>query len=196
MSSKAHSNPKSMKWLISLAVMIAVSAGVVIGAVSLDKAVNGKYLKHHEVPEIISTQEVDIALYGQAAAMNSIKGLEKGLDKDGNVVAYLVSGTTTGYNTSAPIEMTTIVSADGTLICGIEINKQKETEYLGANISTDAFKAQFEGRLMPVVSSKSNEKGSTIDALTGATISTEAVIGGVDKAVAFLEKAKFIEVAE
>lgn len=196
MSSKAHSNPKSMKWLISLAVMLVVSVGVVIGAVSIDKAVNGKYLEHHEVPAIASTEEIDITPYGQAAAMNSVTGLSKGLDKDGNVVAYIVSGNVTGYNKSSPIEMTTTVSADGAVICSININSQKETEYLGANISTDAFKAQFDGRLIPLVSSKSNKKGSTIDVISGATISTEAVISGTDKAVAFLEKAKLIEAAE
>ena len=40
MNSKAHFNPKSMKWLISLAVMIVLSVGVIFGSKAIDNLAN------------------------------------------------------------------------------------------------------------------------------------------------------------
>lgn len=195
MNSKAHFNPKSMKWLISLVIMIVLSAGVIFGSNAIDSLANKKYNEHHEIGfTIASTQAVDIA--GANKDSYGVTGVEKALDASGNVVAYIVTCSTVGYNAEVPIEMTTTVSADGTLICGIDILHQEETEYLGVRVQTDEFKNQFEGRLIPVVSSVSSSKGSTIDVLSRATISSEAVIDGVNNAVAFLEEAGLVAAAE
>ncbi len=197
MSNKAHFNPKSTKWLISLAIMIVLCVGVIFGSSALYNLVNGKYTEHHEIPfSIASTEEIDISSYAQASALTGVTSVEKALDSSGNTVAYIVTGTTVGYNTEVPIEMSTTVSADGTLICGIDIIKQKETEYLGVKVATNEFKSQFEGRLIPVVSSKDTAKGSKIDVISGSTISSQAVVDGVSDAVEFLSKAKLIEVTE
>jgi electron transport complex protein RnfG len=64
-------------------------------------------------------------------------------------------------------------------VSGIEILEQKETPGLGANILTRDFKGQFIGK---------NEKSALkakedIDAVTGATISTNAVCEGVRNAL-------------
>ena len=92
--------------------------------------------------------------------------------------------------------MATTVSADGTLVCGVEIIHQNETEYLGVQIQGENFKNQFKGRLLPVVSSADTAKGSTIDVIARSTISSEAVIDGVNNAVDFLGGANLIEAAE
>lgn len=69
-----------------------------------------------------------------------VTGVERAFDSQNNVVAYVVKGTTTGYNAEAPIEMATTITADGKVVCGIDIIKQEETEYLGVRIATDDFK--------------------------------------------------------
>ncbi len=192
MSSKAHFNPKSMKWIISLVIMIVLCVGVIFGSKALYNLANAKYDEHYEIPfTIASTESVDISSLN--ASDYSVSAVERVLDSDGNTVAYVVTGTTVGYNAEVPIEMSTTVSADGTLVCGIEILKQKETEYLGVRIQTDDFKNQFEGRLVPVVSSLSSSKGSTIDVISKSTISSEAVIDGVTNAVNFLSDANLTE---
>jgi Na+-translocating ferredoxin:NAD+ oxidoreductase RnfG subunit len=193
MNSKAHFNPKSMKWIISLVVMIILSVAVIFGSKALYNLANQKYDKHYDIDfTIVSTESVDISSLG--AESFDITAVDKALDADGNLVAYIVTGTTVGYNQESPIEMSSTISADGTLVCGIDIIHQDETEYLGVRITTDDFKNQFEGRYLPVVSSASSDKGSTIDVLSKSTISSEAVIDGVDKAVEFLSTAGFIEV--
>lgn len=195
MNSKAHFNPKSMKWLISLAVMIVLSAGVIFGSRAIDELANKKYNEHHEPGfTIVSTEAIDIAGYDTASF--NVSAVEKALDASGNVVAYIVTGETVGYNQEEPIEMATTVSADGTLVCGVEIIHQNETEYLGVQIQGENFKNQFKGRLLPVVSSADTAKGSTIDVIARSTISSEAVIDGVNNAVDFLGGANLIEAAE
>lgn len=192
MSSKAHFNPKSMKWIISLVIMIVLCVGVIFGSKALYNLANAKYDEHYEIPfTIASTESVDISALN--VSDYSVSAVERALDSDGNTVAYVVTGTTVGYNAEVPIEMSTTVSADGTLVCGIEILKQKETEYLGVRIQTDDFKNQFEGRLVPVVSSLSSSKGSTIDVISKSTISSEAVIDGVTNAVNFLSDANLTQ---
>ena len=194
MNSKAHFNPKSMKWLISLAVMIVLSAGVIFGSRAIDELANKKYNEHHEPGfTIASTEAIDIAGYDTASF--NVSAVEKALDASGNVVAYIVTGETVGYNQEEPIEMATTVS-DGTLVCGVEIIHQNETEYLGVQIQGENFKNQFKGRLLPVVSSADTAKGSTIDVIARSTISSEAVIDGVNNAVDFLGGANLIEAAE
>ena len=195
MNSKSHFNPKSMKWLISLAVMIVLSAGVIFGSRAIDELANKKYNEHHEPGfTIASTETIDIAGYDTASF--NVSAVEKALDASGNVVAYIVTGETVGYNQEEPIEMATTVSADGTLVCGVEIIHQNETEYLGVQIQGENFKNQFKGRLLPVVSSADTAKGSTIDVIARSTISSEAVIDGVNNAVDFLGGANLIEAAE
>ena len=102
------------------------------------------------------------------------------------MVAYVVAGTTVGYNQDVPIEMTSVISADGTLVCSIDVQKHAETEYLGDRIGTDAFKNQFAGRILPVVPSTSSDKGSKIDMLSGSTITSQAVLDAVNNAQAFV----------
>lgn len=192
MNKKAHFNPKSMTWVISLVVMIILTVGVIFGSKALYSAANQKYDQHHEIGfTIASTESVDISSLGVSEF--DVTAIDKALDASGNVVAYVVTGTAVGYNQESPIEMSSTISADGTLVCGIDIISQKETEYLGVRVATDDFKNQFDGRLLPVVSSVDTAKGSTIDVLSKATISSEAVIKGVNNAYDALVKANLVE---
>lgn len=185
MKQSAHFNPKSTSWLISLVVMIAVSAAVIFGSEAIYGSANKKYTEPVEVDfSIASTQEVDIS--GTNAGDYSITAVEEAYDAAGTLVGYVVKGTTVGYNAEEPIELETIISADGTLVVSIDVLRQKETEYLGEKIATDAFKGQFTGRYLPVVITGDTAKGSPIDAVSKATISSKAVVDGVNRAQEFV----------
>ncbi len=185
MNKKAHFNPKSLTWLISLAVMIVLCAGVIFGSKALYDFANKKYLEPVEISFTIdSTKDLDIS--GTNASNYSVTAAKEAYDASGKLVAYVVEGTTVGYNQESPIEMSTIISADGTLVCGIDIIKQEETEYLGVRIAADPFKNQFDGRYLPVVASTSSDKGSKIDVIAKSTISSQAVIDAVNNAQGFV----------
>ncbi len=49
MSKQAHFKKNSLTWLISLAIMIVLSAAVIVGCVVLDNAQNGKYRNPVEI---------------------------------------------------------------------------------------------------------------------------------------------------
>lgn len=195
MSSKAHFNPKSLKWIISLVVMIVLSAGVIFATISADNLANKKYREIYDLSYNVASSE-NVALVSASAGEYGITAVEKQLDASGNVIGFLVSGTTVGYNAEVPIEMTTTITADGQYVVGVDILKQEETEYLGVRIQGDDFKNQFKGRLLPVVSSVGNDKGSNIDVLAKSTISSEAVINGVSNAVEYLKATNLITPVE
>lgn len=185
MKKTAHFNPKSFSWVISLIVTIILCCAVVFGSKALYDFANKKYTEPIEMNFTIdSTKKADISSFN--ASDYSVTSLEEAYDKSGKLVAYIVSSTTIGYNTASPIEMSTVISADGNIVCGVDIIKQEETEYLGVRIAADEFKNQFNGRYLPVVSSTSTEKGSKIDVIARSTISSQAVIDGVNNAQAFV----------
>lgn len=187
MSKKAHFNPKSLTWILSLVVMIIVCMGVIFGSKAIYDFANKKYNEPVDIDfTIASTSDLDIS--SMDADKYSVTSVQEAYDSSNNLVAYIVEGTTIGYNQSSPIEMTTVISADGTLVCGIDILHQEETEYLGVRIEEASFKDQFTGRYLPVVASGSTEKGSVIDTLANATISSQAVIDGVNNAQSFVSE--------
>ncbi len=183
MSKKAHYNPKSLKWLISLAIMIVFSIGVVVGTILINKAVSEKNSQPVEVDFTISSI-IPIAVKENEL---NVTGVEKALDDKGNIVAYVIKHQTIGYNQEVPIEMASTISADAKIICGIEILKQEETEYLGVRINEEGFRNQFNGRKLPLKSASSLKKGSSVDLIARSTISSQAVIDGVNNAQEYVE---------
>lgn len=183
MKQKAHYNPKSTKQIISLIIMLVVSVAVVFGSIAIKTAVDKK---NNESVDVGFTIAKTIPAAVQENELG-VTGVEKAFDSQNNVVAYVVKGTTTGYNAEVPIEMATTITADGKVVCGIDIIKQEETEYLGVRIATDDFKNQFTDKKLPVSSSSSIEKGSKIDVIAKSTISSQAVIDGVDNAAEYVK---------
>ncbi|MCX8057986.1 MAG: FMN-binding protein [Spirochaetes bacterium] len=63
-------------------------------------------------------------------------------------------------------------------ITGIEFLKQSETPGLGGRISEDWFKRSFEGKLLPLELKKEDSQinKNTIEAITGATITTNYIL--------------------
>lgn len=185
MSKQAHFKKNSFTWIISLVVMIILSAGIIVGCIVLDHVQNGKYRNPVEISfTIADTKEIDIS--STNAGDYNITEVKEAYDASGKVVAYVVTGTTIGYNQDVPIEISSVISADGTIVCSIDVLRQEETEYLGVRIQNDDFKAQFKGRLLPVVASNSQDTGSPIDMIAHSTISSQAVLDAVNNAQSFV----------
>ncbi len=195
MKEKAHFNPKSLTWIISLVAMIIVSAAVIFGSIGLDNLANKKYNEPVEMDfTIADTKDIDIS--STNAGDYNIKSVKQAYDTHNTLVGYIVEGTTVGYNKESPILMNSIISADGTIVLGIEVLEQEETEYLGVRIQTPEFQNQFTGRFLPVVKSDSTSRGSKIDTLSNATVSSEAVIDAVNNAQNFVCDNYLTEAAE
>jgi len=111
----------------------------------------------------------------------------QGLDANGDPVGYVVATTVGGYG--GEIVVTVGVDNDN-VITGINVGGDNfsETAGLGAKAKEPAFTDQFKGKTVPLKLIKANgEKGEdTIDAISGATITSTAVTGGVNSAAKFI----------
>lgn len=102
------------------------------------------------------------------------------VDASGNILGYVLSVTTAeGYGGDIKVSMG--VGADGVLK-GIEILSISETAGLGMKADTDEFKGQFSGKNVSKFSyTKSGASADyEIDALSGATITTNAMVNAVN----------------
>lgn len=99
----------------------------------------------------------------------------------GNVLGYAVQQTVQGY--AGPIEVITAVSSDGT-IAGVHVggSEFKETEGLGARAREADFTDQFKQKTLPVT------LGQDIDAISGATVTSQAVVDAVNMTLTRLQE--------
>ena len=99
--------------------------------------------------------------------------------KGGETLGVALEGSSNGYGGAVLVMVG--VGLDGT-IAGIGVTSHKETPGLGARCVEPAFRDQFQG-----MTYASGVAGS-VDAITGATITTGAVIGAVDQATQMFEE--------
>lgn len=126
------------------------------------------------------------------------------LDEQGNILSYAVSTSSKGYGGVIKV-MTGISAADGSVIAVSVYDNSDETPGLGAKTSEDKFCEQFSEvgneALKEKASSSENFKGAadsgfvvakdadkypdnkSVDAVTGATISSRAVVSAVNEAL-------------
>lgn len=165
---------------------IAAVAGLALGAT------NGITQKPIEA-QLVAAQEAarkEVLPAASSFALAACDGVEEayvGSDGAGDIVGATGKLTVTGFG--GPIELTVGVDDDGT-ITGVSVGGAEfaETAGLGAKTRDAAFTDQFIGADASVQLTKN---GGTIDAVTSATISSNAVTGGVAaivKAIAPLAK--------
>ena len=107
-------------------------------------------------------------------------------DASGNQIGYVFNVTTSeGYG--GDIQLAVGVQTDGTLN-GYDTLSIGETAGLGMNATTDAFKNQYKGikakQLTVVKDGTGSQSDEKIDAISGATITTNAMTNGINAAIA------------
>ncbi len=111
-----------------------------------------------------------------------------GINNDGIVTGYVFNTKAKGYG--GTIEVMTGISSDSK-VSGVTIISQNETPGLGANIKNNGFKSQFytytpQGGF--ILKKGNASKDNEINAITGATISSNAVNSAVNEALSLYEK--------
>lgn len=131
----------------------------------------------------VTADRMDQAIASAGLSQVSFTEAAKGLDGSGNVYGYVITVTShEGYG--GDIVLSVGIAADGT-VTGIEPLSISETAGLGMKATESSFKDQFAGKNVPAFSyTKTKEKGDDkIDALSGATITTNAVTNAVNGAL-------------
>ncbi len=97
---------------------------------------------------------------------------------DGVTVGYVVRTMPSGY--SGAVEVVTGVDAKGT-ITGLRVGKHNETPGLGAKARLPEFYTQYDGKVATtLLVNKTKSSETEIQAIAGATITSQAVTDGVN----------------
>lgn len=120
-------------------------------------------------------EPVDIALD------DKIEKAFKALAADGETIGVCVITETTGYDVG--IKTVVGIDADKT-VTGIDIISMNETPGLGAKAAEEGFRSQYKGKSGEVGVSKSAPSDSEIQAISGATKTSNGVTEGVNIALA------------
>ena len=170
------------KRLLSLFLMSVLSVALVLASGWIYGRVRASYLT--------PTQDVSMSVAGVRAL--SLTEQEKlgfhvdsaayVLDAQGRQVGFMVVTTTRGYKSD--IRVQSAFTADSETLVGIRVLEQDETEYLGTRIQTEEFVSLFAGRRAPMKLWGTATLGSPIDALSGSTVSSQAVVDAVNALLA------------
>lgn len=129
-----------------------------------------------------SSEEIAALGFGNVTVDDAVEAV----DGSGNVIGYVISSTSKdGYG--GAISLTAGITLDGT-VNGIEFLSITETAGLGMNADTPEFKGQYAGKQVESFSvSKSGASADNeIDAISGATITSNAVTNAVNAAIHFV----------
>ena len=176
--------------------MITLVAGILLGAVrDITKdpiARQEKLTEDNSCKEVFADAEFedveDEAMLEEARAAMAQEGfdvqtlvkIKRAVDAGGNLLGYVLNIIDPeGYGGDISFMMG--VKLDGTLN-GISILAIGETAGLGMNADTDAFKGQFKDKQVEAFTyTKTGSSAySEIDSLSGATITTNAMVNGVN----------------
>ena len=164
-----------LRFGLLLGLVCAISAGTLTGVYSV---VSVKIEENNRLEAIRKRK----AVLPEAATFVAVKKdgreIPLGLDGDGAPVGTAMTVSQRGY--AGPIKMTAGIGLDSRLT-GLAISKldQSETPGLGVKITLPAFLDMFRGKDLSQV--KLRQEGGEIDAITAATISTRAVVIGVQE---------------
>ena len=106
------------------------------------------------------------------------------LDSSGNVIGYVINASSTGFG--GAIQISVGIANDGT-VGGIAFLSISETAGLGMNAKNESFYSQFAGKNVDAfeVTKSGATSDNEIDALSGATITSNAVANAVNTAIYF-----------
>ena len=170
------------KWAGWIIIGVAVILGATVLTLNQGTAVEAPAAQEHPSAESIMRQLFPYAGEGSDAFEKlDIDGLEAhAVLRGGETLGYTIRQDVQGY--AGLIGLTVGIRPDGT-ISGIHVggDQFRETENLGAKAKDAEFTDQFVGKAVPL------ELDQDIDAIAGATITSRAVVDGVNNAAAHLK---------
>lgn len=115
----------------------------------------------------------------------SVEQVYKAKDSSGNVIGVCAIIETKGYDSG--LKSAVGVDFDGK-VTGVEIISHKETPGLGANAEKNEFRSQYVGKSNEISVVKSNAGENEINAISGATMTSDGVTRSVNGAIEIAKK--------
>ena len=140
----------------------------------------------------VEADDADLAAYltENGFEAQTVNEVMEAKDASGETIGYALNMTTSeGYGGDISFSMG--VTLDGTLN-GISILDINETACLGMNATKDEFKGQFAGKQVDAfeVTKSGAASDNEINAISGATITSKAITGGVNAGLCAFEYVK------
>lgn len=173
-----------VRWVLPLLGIAVMSAIILLTTAAIRQNVwNALEQPLSGLPSIVSYKSLDTEISTLGTAVSKV---EAGVNATGETVAYRLETFVTGFNSEVPIQLAVTISADGNAVRGIEVLSHKETEYYGSRIKDASFKERFVDRNLPLYLTGESGRGAHVDGLSGATISSKAVVNAVNTAADFV----------
>ena len=144
---------------------------------------NAKFETLDNTEEILKNSSA--SLKKENLSQCTVDDVLKATDESGNTIGYVFSATSpSGYG--GDVKVAVGVSNKDNSITGFTVLSHSETAGLGAKATEDEFKSQFIGKSATGINYTKTGASldSEIDALSGATITSNAVCEAVDSALA------------
>ena len=172
---------KSVQMVLVLSIVGIVSGGALVGIYRYAQP-RIEENKKREIRQAIFEVVPEAKSYETITKDNQL--IYKGLDSSGNLVGYAFIGEGAGYQGKIEI----MIGMDSILdkTTGIQILESIETPGLGAKITLEPFRDQFRKLLvLPFIEliKKETKEPNQIQAITGATISSQAVVDILNKTI-------------
>ncbi len=164
--------------------MLAVSVGIVFGAALWYTVARADALNAVDGVTVPMSVVEALPLTVNEQETYHVESAAQAQDAAGEVTGYIVITVARGYKSDIRVQST--FTADGRMLAGIRVLSQNETEYLGTRVESGDFTSLFAGRLAPMKLWGTATVGSPIDAISGSTVSSQAVVDAVNYAYAFL----------
>lgn len=158
--------------------LLAVTNAVTKDAIAYQQELSAAESRQAVCPDAVDFEKVEY----------DVQGVEcyKALDESGNLVGYAISSASRGYGGDVKV-MTGINAEDGSVIAINVYDNSGETPGLGVNTSGEKFTSQFAGLSSGTGVTVDKDAGKNpdsvaVDSVTGATISSRAVVDAVNQA--------------
>ena len=154
--------------------LLAVTNALTRGPIADQLLASSQSAQMKALAEAVDFEKLDIPLTGYA----DVTAVSRGYDGD-ETIGYVLSMAPMGYNDK--VLMTLGITVDGA-ITQLIIEDENETVGLGSRITEPAYLDQYPGR-----AANKDIIGSEVDAISGATVSSGAVMGAVERALLLVE---------
>ena len=172
--------------VLAALLMLAVSVATVFAAGVWYTAARAEFLTAAEGVTVPLSVARVLSVTQEERAMYRVESAAQAEDTAGQVTGFLIITSARGYKSDIRVQCT--FAADGKTLAGIRVLSQDETEYLGTRVESTEFTGLFMGRRAPMKLWGSAAYGSPIDAISGSTVSSQAVVDAVNHAYAFLQQ--------
>lgn len=170
----------NFKYILRLTVTLLLITAVVAGLLGFVNYLTEDKIREGQEEKAKAAMQEVLPAENYEAVKTDIEGINAAYRADD--LGYVLDITSNGFG--GAINMMVGIDAEGK-ITGVSIVSHSETASLGANCTREDFRSQFAGADGALSVKKD---GGTVEALTGATVTSRAVTNGVNLAFDFFKE--------